>query len=196
MRISLIAALLIVFPALADEAKDPTKSNLPISAKLIAKKTTFKSDISSEELKKILKDTEKGVPPKPPMVELTLEIRNDSKQEVQFWQKGDPVSVTYELKGPGAITITPRLAFTREFRLPVAVKLEPGKTATVPLNGLIGGFRNASQYSYFTDPGEYTLTAKFTTAVKPAPEGVKADEEGFARIVVPSNTITLKVEGK
>ena len=161
---------LLALPMFAEDKPDPTKSNLPVEAKLTLKKTKFKQELTADELKKQLKDAEKtGRYPQPPAFEMVLELRNRSKQEVQVWHKGDPVHVTFELKGPGAVSHKPRLAFTADFRLPEAVKLEPGKTLTIPLKGLTGGFRNASEYTYWTEPGEYTLTATLKTGISPRP---------------------------
>ena len=86
--------------------------------------------------------------------------------------------------------------FTADFRAPVAVKIEAGKTQAIPLARLAGGFRGASEYAYWTEPGEYTLVVKYVTAVSPAPEGLKADESGFARVTLPSEAIKIKVEEK
>src|SRR5207248_4875930 len=127
----------------------------------------------------------------PPAFEMALEVRNRSQKDVQVWHKGDPVSVTFELKGPGAVTVKPRLAFTTIFHIPEAVKLEPGKSLTLPLKGLIGGFRSASEYTYWTEAGEYTLTAKLNTGISPAPEGLKPLEDGFARVSIPSDSIKI-----
>jgi hypothetical protein len=193
---SLLVLFLLALPVLAEDKADPTKSNLPVEAKLVLKKTTFKLELASDELKKQLKEAEKtGRYPMPPMFEMALEVRNRSDKAVQVWQKGDPVTVTLELKGPGAVTHKPRLAFTTIYFAPQAVKLEPGKNVSIPLKGLIGGFRNASEYTYWTEPGEYTLTAKFNTGISPAPEGLKV-EEGFARVSIPSDSVKITVEGK
>ncbi len=196
-QLTLPVLTLLVAPVFAQDKADPTKSNLPIEAKLILKKTTFKLEPSSDELKKQLKDAEKtGRYPTPPVFEMALEVRNRSDKEVQVWHKGDPVSVTFELKGPGAAKRTPRLAFTAIYHVPQAIKLAPGKSLTMPLRGLTGGFRGASEYTYWTEPGEYTLTAKLNTGISPAPEGIKAQEDGFARVAVSSDSIKIMVEGK
>jgi len=196
-HLSLPLLALLALPAFAEDKPDPTKSNIPVDAKLSVKTTKFKLDLTADELKKQLKAAEKtGRYPMPPAFEMTLELRNVSKQDVQVWHKGDPVFVSFELKGPGAVTHKPLLAFTSDFRVPTAVKLEPGKSLTIPLKGLIGGFRNASEYTYWTEPGEYTLTAKLKTGISPAPEGLKAQEDGFAPVTIPSDSIKITVEGK
>jgi hypothetical protein len=195
LSLSLLA--FVALPMFADEKPDPTKSNLPVEVKLTLKQTKFKLDLTADELKKQLKEAAKtGRYPKPPVFEITLEVRNRSQKEVQVWHKGDPVQVTFELKGPGAVTAKPLLAFTSDFRVPEATKLEPGKSLTMPLKGLIGGFRNASEYTYWTEPGEYTLTAKLKTGLSPAPEGLKAEEGGFAPLTIPSDSVKITVEGK
>src|SRR5207237_10204587 len=133
-HLSMPLLALLALPVFAEDKADPTKSNLPVEAKLILKTTKFKLEQSPEELKKQLKEAEKtGRYPKPPAFEMSLEVRNRSQKEVQVWNKGDPVSVTYELKGPGAVTHKPRLAFTTIYHVPQEVKLEPGKSLTMGL---------------------------------------------------------------
>lgn len=197
-RLIIPLALFLTLPsiALADK-QDPSKTNLPVDAKLIAKKTTFKMDIDGAELKKLLEAAkESGKSPPPPVVEMTLELRNRTQKDVQIWIGGDPVQMNFELKGPGVVTHKPMLFFTADFRGPKPMTLEPGKSYSIPIKALVGGFRGASEYVYWTEAGEYTLTAHFKTGVSPAPEGAKADESGFAPVTVKSDTIKIKVEGK
>jgi hypothetical protein len=198
MRLSLVLpALLFAHSAFADDKKDPSKSNLPIEVKLVLKKTDYKLDADSKQLKTALEAAKKGgKAPPPPAIEGTLEIRNRSDKEVKYWSGGDPVQIQFELKGPAAVTFTPLLAFTSDFRIPVEATLAPGKSASIPLKSLTGGFRNASEYTYWTEQGEYTLTVKFKTGISPAPEGLKPDESGFAQVTIPSDSVKVKVEGK
>jgi hypothetical protein len=184
-------------PAVLADKDDPSKSNLPVEIKLVAKNTTFKLAGDSKDLRKQLEAAkENGRYPMPPVVDMVLEIRNRSDKGVQVWIGGDPVQTTFTLKGPGAVTAKPNLAFTAIFIGPRPMKIEAGKTHSIPIAKLSGGFRGASEFSYWTEAGDYTLAASFVTGVSPAPEGLKADESGFAKVTIKSNPIKIKVEEK
>jgi hypothetical protein len=197
-----LALLLLCGAARADETKkdEPKPADLPIKAKLIAKKDTYSLDLggkTAEEYRKALKEAEPtGKVPDAPAVELSLELTNTSDKEVQFWVSGDPVQVVLDLKGDGALTLTPRRAFTREFRVPKPMALAPGKSHTIPINALQFGTRGVAQQAYWTQPGEYTLGASFNTAISPAPKGSKEGENGFGRVVIAAEPIKIKVESK
>jgi hypothetical protein len=194
--LTILSALLIVPAALGDKP-DPSKSSVPVDIKLVAKKTTFKLPGDSKELKKQLDGAkESGRYPAPPVVDLVLEIRNRSDKDVQVWIGGDPVQTNFELKGPGAVTAKPNLAFTAIFIGPRPVKIEAGKSHAIPIAKLSGGFRGASEYSYWTEAGDYSLAASFVTGISPAPEGLKADESGFAKVTLKSEPIKIKVVEK
>jgi hypothetical protein len=180
-----------------DDKKDPSKSGLPLQLKVLAKKDAYKSELTSQELKKLVEMAEKtGKYPNPPEVDLVLQITNRSDKELSFWNRGDPVKIGFELKGPGAVPVKPMLAFTTDFRAPEATKLAPGKTYEIPVKSLRFGFRGASEMVFWTDPGEYTLTANYATALSPAPEGLTKDESGFARVTLVSEPVKIKVEKK
>ncbi len=178
----------------------PKQTDLPIKAKLVAKKTTFTLDLggkSADEFKKAVKDGEKaGKLPEPPAVDLVLEVTNTSDKEVEIWFKGDAVKHELELKGNGVLNAAPLLAFTTEFRVPEAMMLAPGKTHSTVLRSMKYGFRGVSQQAYWTETGDYTLTASFKTGLKPAPKDAKNVEDGLAKVTVTSEPIKLKVEAK
>jgi hypothetical protein len=198
MRFTLVPALTLVvlaIPLRAEDRKDPSKSNLPLQAKLVAKSSTYKLGTDPTELKKQIEEAMKkgGRLPPPPVVDLVLEITNRTDKPVEFWQTGDPVTVSLELKGPGARSVPGQRFFTREFRLPRPMTLAPGKTYQIPLKRLQHGFRGVGQNTYWTEPGGYTLSASFNTAIKPAPKGVKTGADGFGRVSLKSNPVTIKV---
>jgi hypothetical protein len=184
---------------LAARADEPKPADLPLKAKLVAKKDTYKLDLdgkSGEEFRKVLKDAEKsGKAPMPPAVDLVLEITNTSDQEVKFWVEGDANELQLDAKGPNAVTITPQKAFTADFRMPKVITLAPGKTHSIPITALQYGFRGTSKYTYWTEPGEYTLTASYKTAISPAPKGSKEADKGFGIVVLmTTEPIKVKVE--
>jgi hypothetical protein len=200
MKVIFLAGLLaVVALPLATRADEPKQADLPLKAKLVAKKDTYKLDLdgkSGEEFRKILKDAEaSGKAPAPPAVDMVLEITNTSDQEVKFWVDGDATELQLDVKGPNAVTITPKKAFTTEFRTPKVITLAPGKTHTIPVTALQYGFRGVSKYAYWTEPGDYTVTASYKTAISPAPKGSKEVDKGFGMaVLVSSEPVKVKVE--
>jgi len=186
------------------EKKDEAKSDpegVPVEAKLVVKKDSYKLDLggkSADEFRKLLKDAEQtGRYPNAPEVDLVLELRNTGDKDLKLWTKGDPVKIDLVLKGDGAVNMPLKgRAFTLEFRLPEAETLAAGKTISFPIKSLAHGFRGTSSHSYWIEPGEYTLTASFITAVSPAPKGSKDAGEGFGNVVLTSAPVKIKVEKK
>jgi hypothetical protein len=126
------------------------------------------------------------------------------------WAGGSLVSFTFPLfvidlekyltggdvKGPGAISAETQRAFTREFRAPKPVAIAPGKSHTIELKGLKYGFRGVSHQAYLTEPGEYTITAVYATAVSPAPKDAKDAGDGYGAVKLTSAPVKLKVDEK
>ena len=201
MRLFLWTGVLTALTAFAGRAEDKKEPavplEIPVKAKLVAKKTTYTLDLGGKtgaEYREQLKAAEKsGAMPPPPAVDLVLEITNTSDKDVKIWDKGDPVVIALTLTGPGAVNASPLLAFTADFRGPSSVTLAPGKSLSFPFSKLQYGFRGAAKMSFWTEPGEYKLKAIFTTAIQPAPKGSK-ERDGFGQVNVVSEEITLKVE--
>ncbi len=170
-----------------------TPLELTITGKT-AKYTLDTGGLAAAEYKKKIEGA-KGRPPAAPIVDLAVEIKNTSDKAVKVWVKGDPVTLTLELKGKGAINAKPLLAFTQEFRLPQDVEIGAGKTHSLPIKSLVSGFRSASVYSYWTQPGEYELVATLKTGMQPAPKGAQ-DFDGFGVVTVTSSPFKVTVEEK
>jgi hypothetical protein len=92
------------------------------------------------------------------------------------------------------VSIMPMGAFTLDFRAPKVMTLASGKTFSIPIKSLQYGFRGVAKSSYWTEPGEYTITAGYKTAISPAPKGSKEAEKGFGNAVVTSDPVKVKVE--
>jgi len=181
----------------ADKPKaDPegTPLELSITGKAV-KYTIDTGGLSSDDYKKKLEGA-KGRPPAAPTVDLAIEIKNTSDKPVKVWSAGDPVMLELELKGKGALTLNPNLAFTREFRSPTAAEIAPGKSLSIPIKSLTSGFRGASKFTYWTAPGEYELVAKFKTGMNPAPKGAKDAGDGFGQVTLTSAPFKLTVDEK
>jgi hypothetical protein len=198
----LASLLLLCSAAVADNDKpkaDP--EGTPLEITITGKAVKFELDLgglTSEEYKTKLEGLGKnsGRPPATPKVDLAIEIKNTSDKAVTVWSAGDSVIVELELKGKGAVSLAPNLAFTREFRLPTAKEIAPGKTLSIPVKSLTAGFRGSSTFSYWTAPGDYELIAKFKTGMNPPPKGAKDAGEGFGTVTLTSAALKVTVEEK
>ena len=150
----------------------------------------------AEYKQKVEKAAESGRPLPTPEVDLTVEITNISNKPVEIWTSGDPVRLVLQLEGDGALNLTPPLAFTREFRLPKAETLAPGKSIVFRLTELTSGFRGRSHFAYWTKAGTYKLTCSFSTGIKPAPLETKEDRDGFGRLILSTEPLTVTVKLK
>lgn len=194
------------FAAAEDKKPDRPKADpegTPLELTVTGKTTKYTLDTggrSAADYKKAIEAAAGGKglgrPPAAPAVDLVVEIKNTSDKPVTVWVKGDPVVLTLELKGKGAVNASPLLAFTQEFRIPSGVEIAPGKTYGIPVKALVSGFRGASKFSYWTEPGDYELVATFKTGVSPAPKGAKGIEDGFGTVTLTSPAFKVTVEEK
>ncbi|MEJ5275441.1 MAG: hypothetical protein WHU94_05970 [Thermogemmata sp.] len=150
----------------------------------------------AEYKKKVEKAAESGRPLPTPAVDVTVEITNISDKPVEIWTSGDPVRLVLKLEGTGALNLTPPLAFTREFRIPRAETLAPGKSIAFRVTELTSGFRGRSHFAYWTDSGAYKLTATLSTGIKPAPSGSQEGMDGFGIVQLQSEPLAITVKLK
>jgi RNA polymerase sigma factor (sigma-70 family) len=185
----------------APEAEPKGKTvppGVPLQAKLVAKKATYTLDLGGktpEEFRKLLKDSY----PPAPAVDLELEFRNTGDKAITFLVGGfnPDVPLLLQLDGPGAVNKIIRAVQVDSPSIPPKqVTLAPGKTHTIPIKSLITAYLDREgTASYWTEVGEYTLTATYKTAVSPVPAGVK-DSGGFGPVTVVSAPVRLKVVEK
>ncbi len=189
----------------ADKPKaDP--EGTPLELTITGKTTKYTLDTGALSLAEYKKQIEaatgkgaKGIggrPPAPPTVDLNIEIKNTSDKTVKVWEKGDPVIVTLEVKGKGAANVDVNGPMTLEFRIPVAVEIAAGKSATIPVKSLMSGMRGMTHYSFWTEPGDYELVATLRTGMSPAPKGAKDAGEGFGAVTLTSPAFKITVEEK
>ncbi len=135
-----------------------------------------------------------GTPLPAPAVDLKIEVTNTTDKPLKLWAGGDPVVLTVRLKGKGALDLDPPLAFTEEFRLPVAVEIAAGKAHTFALKALTSGFRGRAHFAYWTATGEYELVAELKTGANPAPRGAENAGDGFGKFTLTSKPFKVTVE--
>jgi hypothetical protein len=169
----------------------------------ITGKTKYALDtggLSPADYKKKIEDgVKKKAPrqlPAAPAVDLAVEIKNTSDKPVKVWTKGDPVVLTLELKGKGAVDANVNVPMTLEFRVPQAVEIEPGKSASIAVKSLQSGMRGLTHHSFWTEPGEYELVATLKTGMNPAPKGAKEGMDGFGVVTLTGAPLKLTVEEK
>lgn len=176
--------------AAAPEERKPGADPGPLTAKLIAKKTEYPLDPAQagqafrDRLKAAMG---KGQLPEPPAVDLVLEIKNGGAEPVTILIGADNGRVGLALTGPGAVSIVARRIFTKEFRIGKPVMLAPGATHAIPITALKFGFRGVESHAYWTEPGEYQLTATLV-----APDAARRGE-GQKHYTVTTPAIMLKV---
>ena len=208
LRMNLLALLALVSLAGAlaaagrkPAAKESDASESPIKATLVAKKATYTLDLdgkTSEDFQKLLKETAKAGKafPPAPAVDLALELKNTTDKEVQLWVGGDRTALELDLKGKGAESVVAQRFFTRIFIGPKVLTLAAGKSHTIPIKALQYGFRGMKNRAYWTQAGTYTVTARFQTAINPAPKDSKDAGDGFGLVTLNSNTVKLTVKAK
>ena len=82
-------------------------------------------------------EAKRGKPLAVPMVDLAIEIKNTSDKPVQVWTSGDPVVITLDSQGEGALNLDAAVVFTQEFRLPKSAEVPAGKSFVIPLKSLV-----------------------------------------------------------
>ncbi len=104
--------------------------------------------------------------PAVPSVEMVLHIKNTSDQAITLNKGGDQSRLELQLVGPGAVTLDNLpVMMTREFRMGQDVKLQPGESMDLPVEGLSFGMRNLTGRCYWTQAGVHYLVASYTTPV-------------------------------
>ena len=193
LALAAVALIALALPAAADDKK----AESPVTLKVVAKTDTYKFDGGGKtpaEYKKQLESVAAGQktgadvsPPKPPAVDLVLQLTNTSDKAVTIYVGGDPNVWTFELTGgDGVVALDSALAFTADFRMPKAVALAPGKSHEIPVKRLADGARGAARNLYWAGPGDYKLVAKYTLS----------DDKGGKGPVLSSEPVKITVTGK
>jgi hypothetical protein len=162
---SRFVVLTLVVQELFRESKvepKPTVPTNPLKMRLVARKGTYTLDLGGltpEEFRKRLARSDpfgRDLLPAP-VVDLLIEITNTSDKPVTIMIGGDDAPLRFELKGPGAVSTTTFFT-TLELRISQPVTIAPGKSFTHPVTRLASYPRYKTNW-YWTEPGEYTLTA-------------------------------------
>jgi hypothetical protein len=198
-----LVACAIAIPA-AKAQKDEAKSEplgAHVEAKLVTKKATYSLDLggkSADDFKKALAAAAAtGDYPDPPQVDLVLELVNTSDKDVKIKIGGTTTVIGLELKGKGAVSVPLKNRATNKLAIvPKVVTLAAGKSASVPITGLAFGYKNSTDAAYWTETGEYSLSASYKTWISPSPKDAKDGGDGFGAVTLISAPIKLTVEAK
>jgi len=179
-----------------EEGSKTEPPGVPLEAKIVVKKDTYTLDLNGKtadqfetQVKQQAQNRDGNSLPAP-LVDLVFELRNTSNKELTI----EVVSMTapsLQLKGPGAIEGMYTGAVPYVVLVPRPVKIPAGQTWSYPIRNLQSGFYGS--LSYWTKPGEYTLTASYVLGVSPSPRDIKPDAKGFGRVRVISAPVKLKV---
>lgn len=178
-----------------------------LELRLIANQTSHKLDLggrSPAEFRQHLQDLDqKGkaggfVPvesfPPPPAVDLQVEILHIGEGEAEIWLGGDDSCLTLELVGPGPITVSNTGPFTADVKYSSPIKLAAGDRHVLPLKHLFHGFRGYQSQSYWTEPGEYLLTAHYQLG-SPAQSPVEVYQKPPSGPELSSAPVRIEVTG-
>jgi anti-sigma factor RsiW len=120
--------------------------------------------------------------PPAPEVHLELRLRNTTDRPLRVWVAGPQTELRLDLTGPGAVAMPVR---DRVEQVAKTITLRPGQSQVLRITSLTDDRRSW----YWTEPGDYTLTARFTTlATSPV--------LGERRITVRSEPMTIHVPEK
>jgi hypothetical protein len=205
-------------PAPLQEPEEKSKTDppgAPLAAKLVVKKEAYALDLGGKTPEQY-RDDAKKTPPKVD-VDLVLELKNTSDKEIKIWivgdlrteksqAGGDYVTLELVLQGPGALNVPGvEIAKTPATPPPTVQAIAPGKTWSLPVTSLCYGTHGVALHrtnrSCWTEPGDYTLTATFKTAVSPKPEGAKETtwahfEGGLVTVTTPPVKLKVVEKGK
>jgi hypothetical protein len=116
----------------------------------------------------------------PPRVDLALTLRNTTDRPMLVWVSGPQTELRLDLRGPGAVSVPVQPSAEQQSQ---AVTLRPGEVYAIPITSL----RDTRRLWYWTEPGDYLLTARFTTRGT-APGG------GQQRVIARGGPVTFHVE--
>jgi hypothetical protein len=124
----------------------------------------------------------RGMPKDVAAPELELTLRNTTDRPMRVWVAGPQTELRLDLRGPGARSVPRKDAADSKAE---SVPLPPGGTYEIRATGLTDSRRTW----YWTEPGDYTLTAEFTTRAEVAGLGAR-------RLTARSAPVTRHFDGK
>ena len=172
----------------------------PLQLRIVAGKDAYTLDLggkTGEEFRKLLEKINtpplKFSPKLPdgPKVDLTLEIVNTSAKAVTVWQNGNALGLRLHLRGPGAVSMRGGVSaqIPEEGLAWQSITIAPGKSHALAITDL-DSQDQIWHRSYWTEPGDYLLSASLTLYPQ------KADEKNvpIVRPVIQLVSPTIKLQ--
>lgn len=161
-------------PLLAEKPikKEKAKAS-PVKARLIVKQAKYvlpKEQQGKAFRKRIEAETDGDKLPAAPKIDLVLELKNISKEDVMIWPKGAIIYPDLTVKGPGVVEPENLQSISVESSGgSVQPNIAPGKSHRVAIDSL--NPNGGTSWFYWSEPGEYTITATYTvyTGLPPFP---------------------------
>jgi hypothetical protein len=150
---------------LADEPVRQEESKpSPVEAQLIVKKSTYvlpKKRHGAAFRKRIEGETDADRLPPPPRIDLVLELKNVSQEDVMIWPQGRITEPDLKVEGPGIVE--PESLTSAEVEMGATgaqPTIAPGETYQIPIKSL--NPQGGTPRVFWNEPGEYTITASYT----------------------------------
>jgi hypothetical protein len=164
---------------------EPLVAVRTIGAKALAEKVESVAMAPGPDAMKLKHDLaqarEGGKLPLPPAVPLALALTNAGARTLEV-RLGDASSeLALEVRGPGVVRVPAPDAAEPEFLRRQTVRLAPGERHVLHVGRLVDGARDRLEYVYLTEPGDYTLTARWRVTA------------GGEVVTVPSEPIRVRV---
>jgi hypothetical protein len=181
----------------ARPARDEPVNAGPLQMRLIANQNTYRLDLggrSPEEFRRFLcslKPDDDRFPPSP-AVDLVLEIANTSNKTVTIWVGGDDTLFILELKGSGAVSKIVTMRTTADLKRSRPVEIAPGKSYRLPITNLNYPYPRVTERWYWTEPGEYTLSARYRLGWSADPFGGPKGQQGQKLTAAPIKLVVIE----
>ncbi|QDT97417.1 hypothetical protein V144x_28920 [Gimesia aquarii] len=150
-------------PLLAEEPIKKSKAS-PVEARLIVNQSKY---ILSPKRrgkafrKRIEAETDSDKLPAAPQVDLVLELKNISKENVMIWPKGAISYPDLTVKGPGVVQPDNLKSISgASSGSSIQPTIAPGKSYRLSIDSL--NPNGGTPWFYWSEPGEYTITATYT----------------------------------
>lgn len=152
---------------------DRAAAQAPVEARLIAKRTKYilpKERHGKAFRKRIEEERDDGKLPAAPAVDLVLELKNVSDEDVMIWPRGAITTPDLEVDGPGIVgpeSLTG--ASGGGAGTSVQPTIAPGKTHRIKIKSLNPG--GGTPFTYWCEPGKYSIKASYVvyTGLPPFP---------------------------
>lgn len=163
-----------VTPLLAEKSAKKEKTQVsPVEARLIVKQAKYvlpKSHYGKAFRKRIEEETDSDILPAAPKVDLVLELKNISKEDVMIFPRGALIYPDLTVKGQGVVQPENLRTISGESSGSSSQPtIKPGKTYRLSIDSL--NPNGGTPWFFWSEPGEYTITAAYTvyTGLLPFP---------------------------